>query len=935
MQICILSSFAQTKNITISGTVIEENTKEPISKATIQLLLLPDSIYTTGAVTTVKGEFTLPKVTVGKYILKITYIGFHTKIIPIQLSSSNTYKNIGTIPLQSDAIMLQEAVVTSIAPPVIIKADTTEYNASAYRVPEGAMLEELVKKLPGAEISNEGKITVNGKEIKKIMVDGKEFFSDDPKVAMKNLPVNMVEKVKAYDRKSDTARITGIDDGEEETILDLTVKKGMKQGWIGNLITGYGSENRYEAGGILSKFLDSSNFSIIGSANNTNNQGFSEFGDLGQGFSNNRAGAGITSSKSLGINFAKDAKKIQFGGNLKYGYSSNDAKKKNSTERFLLNEGSSFGNSTDTTQRKSHNIQADLRLEWRLDTLTTIIFRPNISYSHANTFSSSWSETLNNNHNQVNNKNEIFISKSDSYSLNGRFEAYRKLSTKGRNISLRALFGYSDSESNSSSESETLFYDDNAEIDSTLLVNRHTRKDGNNKNWSISASYTEPIFKMHYLQLRYEYAHRNRLSKSLVYDNLTDPNLYVDSLSSEVENFYNTHSIDASIRGMQTKMMYSAGLTLIPQSSRSITTIGPNASNHLPTQSVFNFSPQIMLRYMFNKQHVLMFRYRGRSSEPNIEDLQQVIDQTNPLNIRYGNPNLKPSFTHNVMLFYNKYIPEYMRSYSLNLFYTATNNSVVNKTYYNSANGGIISQKVNVNGNWNARSFFSFNTPLKNKKFTISSNTNASFSDNVSYTQIKGKNDASDAELSTTHNLQIGERLTGNYRIDKFDISLNGSINYSLTRNSKQKNSNRKTFDYYVGGNTNITLPWQFYLSTDANYRIKDGYSGNFNSNEFIWNAQLSKSFLKNNAATIRFKIYDILKQQSNLSRSISETLISDTEYNTLRSYFMVHFVYKLNTLGGKVPASNRGFESGRRKFESGERGVHGQRSPEYRSPFQ
>jgi hypothetical protein len=223
---------------------------------------------------------------------------------------------------------------------------------------------------------------------------------------------------------------------------------------------------------------------------------------------------------------------------------------------------------------------------------------------------------------------------------------------------------------------------------------------------------------------------------------------------------------------------------------------------------------------------------------------------------------------------------------------------------------------VNVNGNWNARGFLSFNTPLKNKKYTISTNTSAQFSDQVSYTSVgRSGNTSATGELSTTHSLTLGQRLTGSYRADKFDISLNASVNYNLTRNNKQTNSNRETFDYYLGGNTNVTLPWELYVSTDANYRIKDGYSGGFNTNEIIWNAQVSKNILKNKA-TLRFKIYDILKEQSNLNRTISETRMSDTEYNTLGSYFMVHFVYRLNTLGGKAPS--------RQRFGSGDRGPRG-----------
>ena len=273
--LCTFSIFAQNKVITVSGRVVESDSKEPAAQATIQLLSLPDSAYAAGIASSNKGWFTLPKVKAGKYLLKVSYIGFRTKFVPVQLSNNVTEKKMGTISLDPDAVMLSEAVITAEAPPVTVKADTTEYSAAAYPVPEGSMLEDLVKKIPGAEVSDEGKITINGKEIKKIMVDGKEFFSDDPKVSMKNLPANMIEKVKAYDKKSDMARITGIDDGDEEPVLDLTVKKGMNQGWFGNADAAVGTEDRYAGRLMLNRFVDNTQVSLIASANNVNNQGFS------------------------------------------------------------------------------------------------------------------------------------------------------------------------------------------------------------------------------------------------------------------------------------------------------------------------------------------------------------------------------------------------------------------------------------------------------------------------------------------------------------------------------------------------------------------------------------------------------------------------------------------------------------------------------------
>lgn len=916
--LCTLSSFAQNTLITVSGRVIDNDTKEPVELAAVQLLSLPDSTQAAGVTTSKQGQFTLPKVKAGKYVLKVSFIGYISKKIPLQLSASAPTKNVGTILFKADAVMLDEAVVVAEAPPVTIKADTTEYNAAAYRVAEGSMLEDLVKKIPGAEVDKDGKITLNGKEIKKIMVDGKEFFSDDPKVSMKNLPANMIEKVKAYDKKSDMARITGIDDGEEEAVLDLTVKKGMKKGWVGNLIAGYGSEDRYEAGAMVNRFKDDASLSILASANNTNNKGFSEFGDAGSGMGGN-AGSGVTTAQSLGVNFAKNTQKVEVGGNVQYGYSDNDARQKSSTETFLGNDQSTFGQSENMSRRKRHDVRADFRLEWRPDTLTTIIFRPSASYSNTDAFNESKSATQNNSHSPVNARTSASTNKNDNYSINGRFQLFRRLNSKGRNLSLGANFGYSDGQGDSYSESETQFFEKN---DSISQIDRYTNRNNDSRNWSVSASYTEPVFKNHFVQLRYEFSHRKQMSQSLVYDSI---NVYPDylvrgydnELSTRVENFYDTHTADLSLRGIREKMMYSVGVGMTPQSSLSNSPIGPKSNKESLQQDVLNWAPSVMFRYMFSKQQTLMFRYRGRSNTPNIEDLQEVIDVTDPMNLRYGNPNLKPSFNNNFMLFYNKFVPESMRSYSMNMFYSSTMNSVANKMRYDPTTGGRIYEKVNVNGNWNARGFFSFNTPLKNKKYTLSSNTSARYSDGVSYTSVS--KDA-EQELSTTHNLALGQRLTANYRTDLFDVSLNSSVDYNLTRNSKQENSNRETFDYYVGGNTNVNLPWRFFISTDINCRFKNGYTGGLNNNEVIWNAQISKNVLRNSVGTIRIKMYDILRQQSNLSRSITDTQVNDTEYNTLGSYFMVHFVYRFNTLGGKAPSRRGGgFDRG-----GGHRGGYG-----------
>ena len=926
--LCSVLAVAQTKNITITGVLVDGETKDKVEMAAIQLFAMPDSVLAAGTTSKADGKFVLPKVRPGSYRMIVSFLGYRTLTVPVKVTEKQTWVDLGVVSIHSDAVLLGETVVVADAPPVVFNKDTTEYSAAAYRVAEGAMLEDLVKKIPGIEVDENGAIKLNGKDIKKIMVDGKEFFSDDPKQAMKNLPASMVNKVRAYDKKSDMARLTGVDDGEEEAVLDLVVKPEMKRGWLGNFIGGYGNKTRYEAGAMASSFKEKSSVTVIASANNTNNKGFSEFGDAGQGLSDINAGSGITTARQLGVNFYKETNKVELSGNVQYGFSDNDAHSNTSSETFL-GERSSFGTSDSWKRRQRHDARVDFRLEWKPDSMTTVIVRPEASYSHTKTEGRQVASTSDSEHRLINESQARNESKSHGVTFNGRVSLSRKMNSEGRNLYLDGRFGYSDSSTEGISESEMNFYDPDMELaegkvlpDSVSAFARFNDQNRDSRNWSVTAMYTEPLFKNNYLQLKYDFSHRKQFVQSLVYDSIhLRPDYlqhgYNEMLSSEVENFYDSHMARVMWRGNYSKLKYSVGVGLSPQSSLSKTYVGVNANNHLPEQLVLNWAPTVFFRYEFSKSHTLMMRYNGRSSAPNIDDLQEVIDITDPMNMRFGNPNLKPSFNHTMMVRYQKFEPKKMRNYSLHLFYRNMVNAVANRMSYDPETGARMYHKENVNGNWSTYGYFSFSSPFKNRKFTISSTTMGSYRDNVNYTSV-GKGTKTDQVLSTTHDFSMSERINGNYRSDAFDVSLNASVRYNLLRNSKQTNSNRETFDYYVGGSTNINLPWKLYFSTDVNCRFKNGYSGSFDNSEVLWNAQLSKNFLKNEAATIRIKVYDILQQQSNLSRTVSETMMSDTEYNTLGSYFMVHFVYRFNTLGGKTAKKHGGSKYGGRGYGGG-----------------
>ena len=924
-----LSVFAQTKRVTVSGRVVED-TGEPAVQATVQLLSLPDSTFTTGIASNEKGYFSLPRVKAGKYVLKVSYIGFKNKLIPLQLTASAPNKNVGTVKLETDAIMLAEAVVVAEAPQVQIVEDTVAFNSSAYRTPEGAMLEELVKKLPGAEVDDDGNVKINGKEISKIMVDGKEFFGGDVQTGLKNLPVDMIEKLKTYDKKSDLARITGIDDGEEETVLDLTVKKGMNQGWFGNVDVAGGTEKRYMGRAMVNYFYDKTQVSLIAGANNVNDQGFS----AGGGGPRWRRNNGLTAKKMIGINFATQTDKIELGGSARYNYSDGDIASVGSTENFLTS-GNSYSNSNTLSRNRNKRFSADFRMEWRPDTMTNIIFRPDFSYGKTDNLSSSESGTFNDDpYNLVENPNdylnldnlaqndplrEVRVNAINSGTLNDNkditanatLQVNRKLNSKGRNITFRGRFSYGDSESNQFTESMTNYFllQNYLGGDSVLIRNQYINTPAKDYNYRLQLTYSEPIARATFLQFSYQFQYKYSESDKSTFDlqpfsdwglGATLPDGYeeneIDSLGKYAEYRYYNHDASVALRFIREKYQLSAGMSFQPQH----TILSYKRGDYMidTTRNVFNFAPNIDFRYRFSKVSQLRFTYRGRSSQPSMENLLPIVDNSNPQNIRIGNPGLKPAFTHTMRFFYNTYDADKQRGIIAHANFSATQNSISNSRIYNEATGGWTTTPKNINGNWNAFGMFGFNTALKNKKFTINTFSNASYVNNVAYltdsqTRVENKN--------TTTNLTLNERLNGTYRNDWFEFGLNGTLSYSIEKDKLTPDNNQQPYTFSYGATTTVSMPWSMSLSTNIANQSRRGYrDASMNRNELIWNAQLSQTFLKG-AATISFEMYDILRQQSNITRSLTADGRSVYEYNGVNSYCMLHFIYRLNIFGGKA----------------------------------
>ena len=899
-------AFAQQSGVNVTGSVVEQGSDTPIEQATVRLLNVKDSAMVRGVVSARNGSFTLKNVKKGSYLLHITFIGYDPLYQPLQITGKKNPVNVGKLELSDGAIELGEAVVIGKAPEVTVRNDTVEYNADSYKVTEGSVLEDLLKKMPGVEVDSEGKITVNGKEVKKVMVDGKEFFSDDPKVASKNLPAKMIDKLQVLDKKSDMAQMTGFDDGEEETVINLTVKPGMKQGWFGNAYGGYGSKDRYEGNAMVNRFVNNDQITFMGGANNTNNMGFSDLASTmfsGMGGGGGRrggfgAGNGITSSGNAGLNFSKEFKpdKLTLGGNTRYSHSDNDARSKSDRQNILPGDSSSYDNSEAMSRTKSDNFGVDFRLEWKPDTMTQLIFRPSFSFSHSMNDNFSDATTLDNERDTVNTNKSSNYSESNGYNLNASIDFSRKLNNKGRVFSATLSGGNSDSYSDGMNRSDIVYFNQTDALKNSIIDQR-SRYDNKGFNYRAYVSWVEPIGHNNFIQATYSISQRKQEALKNVYNQDADGiyNVLDSAYSQSYRNNFISQRASLSFKSQRAKFNYTIGLNLDPSYSSSENFVGDTTLSKI-TRKVVNLSPMAQFNYMFDKRTNLRIMYNGRTSQPSMTQLQPVADISDPTNITIGNPDLNPRYTNNVFIRFQQFTPEKQRAFMIMANGSYIINDIVSYTSYNQETGVKTTTYKNVNGNYSGNVRMMLNTPLKNKKFSINSMTMASFANSNGYIN---------EEKNTNRNLILSERGGIDFRSSYLDLGVNGNIRYNATSNSLQKENNQNTFNYGAGGYTTIYLPLNFKIESDVNWSTNSGYGDGFKQNEVLWNASASKSFLKNNQGTLRFKIYDILQQRSNISRSITASYIQDSEYNTLGSYFMVHFIYRFSIFKGGASASD------------------------------
>ena len=937
-----IASFAQER--LVSGAIIDRDTKDPVEQVTVQLLKT-DSTYVTGAISNEKGLFHLNAPENGKYLLKITSVGYKPTVKRVVIEQDKNLV-LGNVVVGADAIMLKGAVVTAMAQKVTLKEDTFVYNSAAYRTPEGSVVEELVKRLPGAEVSDDGTIKINGKEVKKILVDGKEFMTGDTKTALKNLPTSIIDKIKAYDEKSDLSKVTGIDDGEEQTVLDFNVKKGMNKGLMSNIDLGIGNKDRYSARGMGGYFNSNNRFMLFGNANNTSDRGFSGGGPR-RGFG---GGNGLNASKMLAANYNYEEKnKFKFNTSLRWNHSDGDVWSRRSSENFM-GSSSSFSNSLNQNFSRSDSWNGNIRLEWMPDTMTNILFRPSISWTTNDSRSTGISASYNQDPYQytedplsdegiekmdevdavINRQKSVSLSNSKNNNIRGMLQLNRKLNNKGRNVTLRMDAKYIDKDSKSISLQNAHLYlvQNEAGLDSTYQTNRYNLTPSKDYSYSAQATYSEPLWKATFLQFSYKFTYSYSKSDRSTYDfskysfdginpeygawgnylGRLDGELgdYRDDKLSRYSEYRNyTHDIQVMMRFVRQKYNLNFGVMIQPQRSKFIQDYQGKYVDTVRT--VTNVSPTLDFRYRFSKMSNLRVNYRGTTSQPSISQLLNIVDDSDPLNVSMGNPGLKPSFTQNFRLFYNNFVQNHNKGVMTYINFSTTSNSISNKVTYDETTGGRITRPENINGNWNVMGAFMFNCSIDSAGvWNINTDTNLGYNHYVSYLSL---DKSQDSQKNTTQNTTWNERLSLSYRNDWLELSLDGTLAYNHAKNKLQPNSNLDTWQFSYGPSMTLTAPWGTSLNTSLSCSSRRGYSdASMNTDEFVWNAQLSQGFLKGKPLTVMLQFYDLLHQQSTFSRAISSVSRTDTEYNAINSYAMLHVVYRMNLFGGKdARKENRG----------------------------
>ena len=929
---CTLSAFSQT-NLTLSGTLVDKSSHESIVSGTVVLLQAKDSTYVTGNISNAKGVFSFPDLKAGNYILKVTYIGYITLFKNVALTGKIPVTNLGELPMATNDILLKEAVVEGKRPEVAVKNDTVEYDAGSYKAGENAVVEDLLKKLPGVDVDQNGNVTAQGKSVTKMYVNGKEFFRDDPQIATKNIPADIIDKVQVYDRKSDLAQMTGFDTGDEETVMNLTVRAGMMQGTIGTVQAGAGqdlqtdNDLRYSENAFIRHQRGNDSYALINRINNSNNMGGADFtggggggGGRGGGGGGNFNTPGIAQSQNYMFNINKEfSQKLNVNGDIRYSNQNRNVHSditqitfaQTQTQQETINQDySNFGK----------NINSNFRIDWNPNKQNAFIISPTINFRQTGQNGLGFDNRINMDDESVLlDSKSVTSSHGNTFSFGGSMQYSFKLPKAGRVLSVSMSGNYNN---NYSQPKNMTYYPANAldSLYSLIAINQRAENKSLTNNISSTFSYVEPLGHSNYMQLLYTYSYSETESKNSTYnimpdseDSLFDLATIAPTQSLTVLRNATDQRIGLNFKADRKKFNLTFGFNVNPSKATNDTyqpssnallsqLIDPDFTGKLPLIrgdslitsvpiNVVNYSPTVNFRYMLDQRSNIRIVYDGSTGQPSADQLRDYdyVDINHPNDLTRGNPNLKPSYTNNLRAEFNKYVAATQLMYAFRMNGSYVLNDIISITQVGATpTGGNLTTYENINGNWNFSLSGMINKPLS-KKFSVGNSASANLSADNSYVNTL-KNTMQSQSIRDNLNL----RLQLN---DSLYFGTTGSISYSNITYTATPQNNQKLYNYTWGANMMWTFLPGWIFDSDVNRIWRNGYPVGYNISQTIWNAAITKQLFKRQTGTgyLKFQVFDILQDRKNISASQSASNLQFSQTNVIPSYFLASFIYRFS----------------------------------------
>ena len=910
---CLYFTVSFCQNSFIKGTIKDSSADVSTANAVISILTQKDSTLVTFSRSDKNGNFSAGPVLNGDYLVLITFPKYGDYVDKISLKAGET-ANMNTVFITEKSKLLEEIILRQQA--IRIKGDTTEFNADSFYVKPNATVEDLLKELPGIQVDKDGKITAQGQQVQKILVDGEEFFSDDPTIATRNLRADAIDKVQVFDKKSDQAEFTGIDDGQKTKTINLKLKEDAKKGYFGKLSAG-ALDKYYNAQALINAFKAKRKLSAFVIASSTDQTGlnFQDAGSLGFGGNSNvqiddgsgaifitgsgsdefgasgSAGPGLPESIKGGIHFSNKWKEDKYNAGGNYLFNKLAQRSAGNTFRQNILQDSLYYDreSSEAHSDKMRNSLSGMT-EIQLDSSSSLRINANGYIGNTESNSQYSSEALSEENKVVNNSKRNTSSDLDNGSVNTSVLYRKKFKKKGRTISVSLEEKYVESKSDGLLYNTANFFN---VLDNSIIRKDTTdqKKLNNTKSSSLGAkaTFTEPLSQKSYLEFNYALNKSNSNKERLTYNKDANGKYLklADSLSSDFKYIYNTHSVGANFRYNAKKYNFSFGGNVANTAFQQTDLVKDTTRKY----NYYNFFPRANFNYKFSSFSNLGISINGSTTQPTIDQLQPLIDNYNPLNIVVGNPALKQEFRTSANLQYTNFQILNEQYIFFGSVFTSTADQISN-SYTIDALGRRVTKYINTNGNYYFGLYGGFNAKIPKTNIRYNINPNVGLSHNTNFV-----NGIKNISKSTNYGVRAGLSLN---KKEVYQIGISANPGYNISKSSISKTSDTKYWSYNFEFNGNFQLPAKLEIGTNADFTFRQKINAfDENNNMILWNAYIEKKFFKTDALTLRASINDILDQNKGYSRSIQPYAIEERNYLTLRRYGLITLTYNFNNKGG------------------------------------